>query len=57
MFDNALMSLLPDAYEGLDSVTATPDGVCQTGYINSTKCHDGDHFSSCYCGPAYGSAS
>jgi len=55
MFDNALLSLLPDAYEGLESVTATPEGDCKDGWFNSTACKDGGNYSSCSCGPVYGS--
>jgi hypothetical protein len=35
MFDDSLMSLLPDAYEGLEIVTATSGKDCTTGWYNS----------------------
>jgi hypothetical protein len=50
MSDNAWASLLPDVYEGLESVTATPKGGCSSGWVDA-HCKYGDSFESCGVGP------
>jgi hypothetical protein len=57
MFDSSLMSLLPDAYEGLEILTAIATEGCRDGFINLSGCRRGQNYSSCSCGDAYGAKS